>query len=479
MRRILSRLRSRHANRTRKTVGKQAIIVQLNQAINDKSVKGRAGIAECRWVAARDGARALLALFTRLEKIIDPQMERVEVQKVLVEIVKTAYEFIRKMDLSAILQKFSGDPSLKRHLPEAIGKLARYYSSASDLLCAARDRKCRVFRHIEVEPFEIPMPAGIQEASEKVHAEIQLLFSYELNPDRPKPRLICSSKSACYLCNLFFRFHKAFDVPRTHGRLYEKWTLPDWLAVPNEQQQDLGIILTRLIETLEHETKAAMRSAKKYLHPNESVLLPPAHWSSSSSAVSRSRSSTVPASISRIPPHSSMIQEEEVHSGLSPREKIPSSQPKTSLELPNNPQLSNSDEEHIGAPTVVSLVDSCRNNVSALDVVFLVTVQNSDLPYCQSITATTPVLQVQLNMLSLMVKFIQVFSGQLLISHAEDAASRSGEYQVVNIKDIPTTAELQLQCLDNSNKLLIQLQNDRTGLLCFTFVWGVGGPIQC
>jgi hypothetical protein len=142
--------------------------------------------------------------------------------KVLGEIVENAHELTIKNDLSAALQNFAGDPSLKKHLPEAIGKLARYYSAASELVCAARDKNCRIFQNIKIEPFEIATPASVQETFEKVHAEIQFLFYYELRPERLRPRIIYSSKNACYLCNLSFHLHGGFYIPRTHSRLYEK-----------------------------------------------------------------------------------------------------------------------------------------------------------------------------------------------------------------------------------------------------------------
>ena len=63
--------------------------------------------------------------------------------------------------------------------------------------------------------------------SNPVHAEIQLLLHYE-EPAAPgiPPRIICSSKQACFFCNLFFQLHGRFLTPHSHGRLYEKWALP-------------------------------------------------------------------------------------------------------------------------------------------------------------------------------------------------------------------------------------------------------------
>jgi hypothetical protein len=53
------------------------------------------------------------------------------------------------------------EPTLKAYLPEAIGKLGRYYSATSELVYATRHRACRLFESIEVEPFQIPMPVSL------------------------------------------------------------------------------------------------------------------------------------------------------------------------------------------------------------------------------------------------------------------------------------------------------------------------------
>lgn len=62
----------------------------------------------------------------------------------------------------------------------------------------------------------------------RIHAEIQLVFHYEQRtPTNLLPRVICSTKNACYLCNLFLRLHDQFYTPKTHGKLYPQWTLPN------------------------------------------------------------------------------------------------------------------------------------------------------------------------------------------------------------------------------------------------------------
>jgi OTT_1508-like deaminase len=40
------------------------------------------------------------------------------------------------------------------------------------------------------------------------------------------PLVIYSTKKLCFLCSLFFSLCGKIDMPHTHGRLYEKWTLP-------------------------------------------------------------------------------------------------------------------------------------------------------------------------------------------------------------------------------------------------------------
>jgi hypothetical protein len=331
--RILSRLRSRHTQRSKKifknVTTKTPLITQLTETIKGECPEGTAGLPK----SGRDRARALQALFTRLERISDITAAKTEVQELIREIVEEAHEFTVATDLQAALEHSRLDPSLKKYLPQAIAKLGRYFSAASDLVCAARDKACRAFKRIHVAEVQIRVPAFMKELSRgplpiipeavaalalgraeqmeralqrrmaeiverrKVHAEIQLLFFYELYPESARPRIICSSKSACYLCNLFFHVHGGFHVPRTHGKLYDTWILPDWLEVPRRRRKDLAIITERFKATLDDRIKDILTSKpKNYNHPNESVLLPTGHWSSS--VLSGILESTVPDSTS-------------------------------------------------------------------------------------------------------------------------------------------------------------------------------------
>jgi len=217
---------------------------------------------------------------------------------------------------------------LKKYLSEAVEKLDRYYSISHELICVARNEEYSIFNNITIEtastrrpsqPSNIdknvhplmalqnllrpgsavqltliklslerclgkPIPAILEEFRQaiadyyknvKVHAEIQLLFFYELNPERIRPRTICSSKSACYLCDLFFRLHGQYYVPRTHGRLYRRWTLPDWQTLlPEMRRRDFDVLARNFSDILKVKVRVALdKGPVQANHPNETTLV--------------------------------------------------------------------------------------------------------------------------------------------------------------------------------------------------------------
>ena len=109
----------------------------------------------------------------------------------------------------------------------------------------------------------------------KIHAEIQLVFFYEQYDDLRKPRIICSSKSACFLCNLFIRLHGKFLVRKTHGVLYSKWTLPavEEVSLRSEAEQAMRRLLDQFRVEIRREIRKSMRgAAPKRTHPTESLF---------------------------------------------------------------------------------------------------------------------------------------------------------------------------------------------------------------
>lgn len=382
-------------------------------------------------------AKALEALFARLESIPDKSINAAEIQEVLGEIIRKAHDF-PVGDLVIALGDFP-DSVLKNHLLNAIGKLGRYFSVSRELVCAARDRTYSIFHDIQVEPYEIEVPEPIRNANYKVHAEIQLLFFYEAHPNLPRPRIICSSKSACYLCNLFFRLHSSFQVPRTHGRLYSKWTLPDWLDIPLEQRSSLRVIATNLNAEIESRLQVISLAKKRlYYYPNESVLLPLVHYPSSS----------VLSSGSRFPASSRLAQ------GIS-----------TTQNLLSRPQFTSRTNNEVVNFTASKEAEPVVNSVS------LVTIGASNLPYRHLVTAASQSLYIRLDDLSLTVDFDTVVSGHLLITRAETAIMENRECRVLKVEDIPTSKELQLDRPRNSNELNVLFGSSLKGIVCVAFFW--------
>ena len=332
--RILSRLRSRHAKKFR-TKDRPVLVTLLWTAIQDPSIRPGSGITILELKNIRTKVNALKTVFEKFEDIPNHSAQSVEVQDAIMDLIIHMDALGSQMKLKSALESSKTlDRSIKEFLPVAVRKIGRYYSISHELVCAARNKEYSIFNNIEIETCRIhcsPQPSyedgntgplitlqnvfrprtavelkvlrqslerslskKIETISDefrsiiadyyqfvKMHAEIQLLFYYEQNPRRLRPRVICSSKSACYLCDLFFKVHGQFYVPRTHGRLYQKWTLPDWrVMIPEMRRREFNVLLTQFKDALKDSIRTALESGPvRVHHPNESVLIMPAHWS--------------------------------------------------------------------------------------------------------------------------------------------------------------------------------------------------------
>jgi hypothetical protein len=409
----------------------------LDEVLGDESLIARPDLSQLSLSTIRGQAKSLEALFVQLEAIPDKSRDTAKLQQILQQIIREAHD-IPASDLVIALRDYPGPPSLKTHLSNAIGKLGRYFSVSCELICAARDRAYGVFRNIQVEPYIIDVPPGIQDDSYKVHSEIQLLFFYETHPNLPRPRVICLSKSACYLCNLFFRLHSSFQVPRTHGRIYDKWTLPDWLDIPPERRSSLAAITDSLRSEIDGRFRAISKGKRRpYSHPNESILLPSAQYPSSSA----------------LSGGSSIIQS----SRLTPDVLTA---PDLALRTPH-------------ASTNIELVGlaASRRTRYAINGISQVGKGGDSLPYKHVVTAPSRSLFLRLNDLSLSVDFDIGVSGYVLIRRAQDTTIERREFPVVRVEDIPITREVQFDCRCGSNELDISFQNSSNGIICVTFVW--------
>ena len=326
--RILSRLRSRHAAVTRKTAGKPALPTLLSRTVNDLSVKASSKTAKASITKARSQTRQLNDAFDKFETTYDLGDPNIS-QERLVNILTQAYEFDVESLRVALQSSSMIDPNLKIFLPQAISKLGRYYCVACDLTDAARSSHYTIFRRVKVKVLEEPVldvrsitkglldfdgtleringPPDQRQADRynsrslslartkyharisnsltpwKIHAEMQLLFFYEHNADIPSPRFLCSSKSACYLCDLFVKSHSKFRVPRTHGRLYDRWILPEWSTHQSLSSQRIQSTVERFNCTIEGKILQAINIGRpSFHHPNESVVHVREPWSSNS-----------------------------------------------------------------------------------------------------------------------------------------------------------------------------------------------------
>ena len=325
--RILSRLRSKHAAKTRKTEGRMGLPSLLLQTV--KGVPSPAGksVRKDQVAQTESQCQELWELFEQLERA-EGSNGQTSHTDVLERLITLAYEF-DLVGLIALLDSVPTlNPSTKDYLPEALRKLGRYLQVARNLTDAAWSTKYTVFKNITVRPVvstnvhietikdrlegfdeamsrfkhsnlnKLSIARGSRASAQKryhdrmfnsstrwkVHAEVQLLLFYEHDPTIPRPRIICSSKSACYLCNLFFKIHGEFQIPRTHGKIYDKWTLPYWLATQSHMNESMSHVLLRFNRALESKILEVLmrRQAQKVVHPNESTIALYEPWSSNS-----------------------------------------------------------------------------------------------------------------------------------------------------------------------------------------------------
>ena len=300
-------------------------IILLHQALFDDSITE---IEELKLVALREKATALVEAYRRLKQIPQP-LDKSTAYEMIEEVTRLAHNLNQSSGFSATLNKSSKFDSLKlASLGDAIAKLGQYYKAASELVLAARRKRCPIFRKIRVESFQICVPEDVRIPSElgsalplinhlrqshetskllhrfqsskssadakltsrlnheragiKLHAEIKLLFYYETHPEDARPRVISTNKSACYLCDLFFRTHGQFQLPRTFGKLNERWILPDWLDnIPPSRILALRNAVEQFNNALDSQIRLASKGMKRRPDPIESSAGISAYWSRS------------------------------------------------------------------------------------------------------------------------------------------------------------------------------------------------------
>jgi hypothetical protein len=120
------------------------------------------------------------------------------------------------------------------------------------------------------------IPLGRTDRRYKVHAEIQLLCYYEQQSNTLfPPRVLKSSKDACFLCNEFIKTHGKLYIPKTHGRVYELWMVPDFkaLGLSKKTKKKLMAVVARFNEAIEERTVSSyLQETRVRVDPRESGI---------------------------------------------------------------------------------------------------------------------------------------------------------------------------------------------------------------
>lgn len=328
-RKILFRLRSKHAPWPRKP---RPVVPQLVRAVEGlgKSSWGNFDLQGIKAVVMR-----MKENFTKVEGMDRDEVEKPVGLALLGILVKTAHELGLRNGFESFVNSMpKAEKETKLRLRMTVQKLGRYYDVCLFLIAAATrpifqkvnikllpsrlpqdhqtsggDHQASLLntltrvlpqsssgtrasiRSLEVRSgrrFEIVEEVFLKMLKERhpIHAEIQLLYFYELNSVPRPPRVITSSKSACFLCNLFMKMHGRFHTPRTHGVLYHHWNLPggETLALlPKQQRREVEELMQRFSTAIEELVQSTINAGKAVLRqPNESVVYFAPVWSLSS-----------------------------------------------------------------------------------------------------------------------------------------------------------------------------------------------------
>ena len=187
----------------------------------------------------------------------------------LVELVEGVYRLWRVGELQDLLSTIPNrimDPASRKNFLNIISKVARYREAARFLYRTAKKiplvRRMKIvlvslpqnaFQKIPANQYTPTLPSMVSRISvrhgqqwnigqvcrllsvseveandrfaqqtrktlkdAKIHAEIQLLFYCELEASKLPPRVVCSTKDACFLCNAFIRMYGKIHTPRCH-----------------------------------------------------------------------------------------------------------------------------------------------------------------------------------------------------------------------------------------------------------------------
>lgn len=450
---ILSRLRSRHdqVKKSHSSAGRKTIVDHLNLFLRDMAQRMQSALSVSEINTLKDSIKHLSSLYNQLEAMPNLHTQEAAACQLVGRIVKQTYEISKSGSLNLVFQGSNFCPATKSYILEASGKIGKYYSIAYELVSMARLKLHRIFNNIRVVPIDV---CKLPNLHGRIHAEIKLLFFYEANPELNRPRVICSNKSACYLCNLFFEIHGGFIMPRTHGRLYGRWLLPDWLDMPKGRQQFFRTCLMRMKKTLDGKIREATISPSRRLsNPKESVLLSSVRWPSSSAISNKSEISQATNSTIRAIPRS---VEKPLYDEISNIPTPPPTPPASPVGHFHVPFLSPTESPETLLRVETTDLQKIKPSPSSLSVCSI-QVDKDQLPYTQHLTSTISALYLSVEGIFLSFEFTKVISGRLLVGR--DVSSNSLQNDPINIQEIPITDELKLPPFNDSNTLVFHLED--------------------
>lgn len=216
----------------------------------------------------------MTATFEDLEQVHEPAN---------IDIIKTLLEQAYRLaiDGRSFLSRLSRCGFEKNSISElrAVGdlmKLANYWRLSDDLTNIARSYHDN-FKSLELQTLEHYRPTYSHSRQRFVHAEIQLIAHYEKqeNAHLIRPRIIGSSKEACYLCDAFIQAHGTFGVSKAHRQLYEKWTVPDLREYSVEGRARVRRALASVDGGVDRELAIEVRRGGRYMAQSAINLIAP------------------------------------------------------------------------------------------------------------------------------------------------------------------------------------------------------------
>ncbi|TLD20894.1 hypothetical protein E2P81_ATG08558 [Venturia nashicola] len=295
--RILSRLRHKHATSSRKTKNRRSMLDRLGKAAG---LLRNSPLSTVRSQEITNQVHGLNKRSEILENMSAEQARSAAADEQILRLVQDIDSFVAKYGADLLLiPNISADwtPGSTSALLDRMGKVSHYVKACNELLTAAR--RYPIFSHVtscfvnlqQIRPSRnsngkspdnaLPKdliasgtilrlakrdrksPADVTQLlserlgqTSKLHAEIQLLLYYEIHSTALPPRIISSSKKACYLCKLLFELHGKFVVPGSHGHLYDSWKWPSPVSYTNNAKAEivsLDMLLPRFMAIIEQK----------------------------------------------------------------------------------------------------------------------------------------------------------------------------------------------------------------------------------